>query len=200
MEIHQLRQLIREETKRALNEGPDLSSDANNLIKKGKDISQQISTLQRELSTSKQELSKLETQYEKLIVDAGKESIDKIESALKYMFPNAKITNRVDEVHVDLSNVEPRVLWKNTGKPLRNDSPYRLIGLQPISSDSNVIVDENKFISDLEKKAGLPKGSVIIIDFRSINLYYANDFSVALNRRYKKTALNFPNWSDAVRA
>jgi len=200
MKISQLRQIIREEAKRALNEGPALSDDANNLIKRGRYLLQQI-------STSKQELSNLKTQYEKLTVDAGTDSINKIESALKSMFPpDAKITNRGDAVYVDLKQVKPRIIWQQKIKPaMLSDRNFRVIGFEPIRSDwsessRRLVIYEKKFISDLEQKIGLPKSSIVIKDLMAINLYEAYTFIVTLTQNYKKTALNFPNWSDAVRA
>jgi len=170
MKLSQLRQIIREEAKRALNEGPTLSSDANNLAKKGKDISRQISILQ-------QERASLQTEYEKLALNASKIELNKIESTLKSVFPNAKILNNssVDGV---------RVLLKR---------PDHI----------NAYTDIRTLISNLyskEQKTGLPISSIKIVDIvYAQHLKTIESFTVVLTQNYKKTALNFPNWSDAMR-
>jgi len=193
MKLHELRQLIREEAKRALNEGPTLSSDANNLIKRAKYLLQQI-------STSNQELSNLKTQYKNLRVMPVADSINKIESVLKSMFPkNAEIINEGDEVWVNLKDVKPGIIWRRAKGALRSYTNYRTIPIHSKDSSQQVVIDEKKFISDLEQKVGLPKSSIVIKNPTTKNLYEIYTFTVALTQNYKKTVLNFPNWPDAMR-
>ena len=163
MKVSELRQIIREEAKNALNEASTLSDAANNLAKKGKDISKQISILQ-------QELASLQTQYEELVAAASNDSINKIESALKSKFPNAKIYNHVSGI---------RVLLK-----------------RPDHIATGYI---RTLISDLEQKAGLPTASIKITDTIHGSNYEIESFYVILTQGYKKTGLNFPNWIDAMR-
>ncbi len=163
MKVSELRQIIIEEAKKALNEASTLSDAANNLAKKGKDISKQISIL-------RQQLALLQNQYEELVAAASNDSINKIESALKSKFPNAKIYNNVSGI---------RVLLKR--------------------SDHIATGYIRTLISDLEQKTGLPKASIKITDTVNGSNYEIESFNVVLTQGYKKTELNFPNWNDAMR-
>jgi ribonuclease HI len=96
------------------------------------------------------------------------------------MFPNAKILNKssVDGGH------GVRVLLKR---------PDHI----NVYTDSKYI---RTLISNLEQKTGLPTSSIKIVDVvYAQHLKTIESFTVVLTQNYKKTALNFPNWSDAMR-
>ena len=143
-----------------------IETTANNIAKRGKELSKQIKALLQERAT-------LQTQYETIIEEASRDTLNKIEAALKNRFPKSEIQNSKGTISIKLKkeNYIPSILYLNTLNRLGNEIAEKT------ELHSNVF----KF-TEVEKAFGAVKA-----------------FNVVLTQSYKKSNLNLPIWNEAMK-
>jgi len=145
-----------------------IETTANNIAKRGKELSKQIKALLQERAT-------LQTQYETIIEEASRDTLNKIEAALKNRFPKSEIQNSKGIISIKLKkeNYIPSILYLNTLNRLGNEIAEKT------ELHSNVF----KFT---EVEAALYSGII-------------KAFNVVLTQSYKKSNLNLPIWNEAMK-
>lgn len=149
-----------------------IETTANNIAKRGKELSKQIKALLQERAT-------LQTQYETIIEEASRDTLNEIEAALKNKFPKSKIQNSKGIISIKLRKENyiyafpcaPTVFYLNALNRLKNEIA------EITELHSNVF----KF-TEVEIAFGVIKA-----------------FNVVLTQSYKKSNLNLPIWNEAMK-